>query len=170
MLISEYYRGQNKLLHDAGNYGVTAPKWFKPIGEFLAGTRARSVLDYGSGTRRWLEREFGDAYDVRSYDPCVAGLDGEPAPADAVVSIDVLEHIEPAALADVLAHIASKIVRAGFLTIATGPAGKTLADGRNAHLIQEGPEWWLPKLWGAALRVSAMQDMGKEFLVVVTRK
>jgi hypothetical protein len=23
---------------------------------------------------------------------------------------------------------------------------KTLADGRNAHLIQEPPEWWLPKI------------------------
>ena len=34
----------------------------------------------------------------------------------------------------------------GLFVIATGPAKKILDDGRNAHLIQEGPDWWLPKL------------------------
>jgi hypothetical protein len=36
--------------------------------------------------------------------------------------------------------------RHGFFTIATGPARKTLVDGRNAHLIQKPTSWWLPKL------------------------
>jgi hypothetical protein len=34
-----------------------------------------------------------------------------------------------------------------FITIHTGPAMKTLPDGRNAHLTQQPMEWWLPKLW-----------------------
>jgi hypothetical protein len=30
-----------------------------------------------------------------------------------------------------------------FLSVHTGSAAKTLSDGRNAHLIQRPPEWWL---------------------------
>jgi hypothetical protein len=30
-------------------------------------------------------------------------------------------------------------------TVHTGPAKKILPDGRNAHLIQQPPSWWLPK-------------------------
>jgi hypothetical protein len=29
----------------------------------------------------------------------------------------------------------------------TGPAKKTLSDGRNAHINQQPMQWWLPKLW-----------------------
>jgi hypothetical protein len=34
----------------------------------------------------------------------------------------------------------------GFFTIHTGPAVKTLPDGRNAHLIQQPFDWWQPKI------------------------
>jgi uncharacterized membrane protein YkvA (DUF1232 family) len=58
----------------------------------------------------------------------------------------VLEHIEPQMLdacLDDLASIARKLV---LVTVHTGPAKKLLSDGRNAHLIQEPPSWWLPQL------------------------
>jgi hypothetical protein len=32
------------------------------------------------------------------------------------------------------------------MSVHMGPALKTLPDGRNAHLIQEPVEWWLPKI------------------------
>jgi hypothetical protein len=63
-----------------------------------------------------------------------------------VACIDVLEHIEPECLDNVLDHIASLTEAVAFLSIHTGPALKKLPDGRNAHLIQEPAEWWLPKL------------------------
>ena len=56
--------------------------------------------------------------------------------------------------------------RVGVYTIATGPAMKTLPDGRNAHLIQQGPEWWMPKLF-ARFRVLNFADQGETLLVVV---
>jgi hypothetical protein len=64
-----------------------------------------------------------------------------------VASIDVLEHIEPDYLDNVLDHIQSLTEIVAFLTIHTGPAMKTLPDGRNAHLTQQDMDWWLPKLW-----------------------
>ena len=54
----------------------------------------------------------------------------------------------------------------GFFVIAHRPAKKTLPDGRNAHLIQEGPAWWLPKL-ESRFKVSQVKEMSGEFAVVV---
>ena len=62
-----------------------------------------------------------------------------------VVCIYVLEHIEPECLEDVLDHLESLTEQVLFATVHTGPAGKILPDGRNAHLIQKPSEWWLPK-------------------------
>jgi hypothetical protein len=62
-----------------------------------------------------------------------------------VCCIDVLEHIEPDLLDNVLDDLKRVTKRIGFFTVSTSPAEKTLPDGRNAHLIQAAPEWWLPK-------------------------
>lgn len=61
-----------------------------------------------------------------------------------VTCIDVLEHIEPDYLQDVFDHLQDLTEVILFATVHTGPAGKTLPDGRNAHLIQQPMEWWLP--------------------------
>jgi hypothetical protein len=58
----------------------------------------------------------------------------------------VLEHIEPELLDNVLDDLKRCALKGVFLTINMRPAYKTLADGRNAHLIQKPIEWWLPKL------------------------
>ncbi len=34
----------------------------------------------------------------------------------------------------------------GFFSVHTGPAVKTLPDGRNAHIIQQPSSWWLPRM------------------------
>ena len=60
--------------------------------------------------------------------------------------IDVLEHIEPDLLDNVLDDLMMLTDGYAFITVHTGPAVKTLSDGRNAHLIQKPARWWLPKL------------------------
>jgi hypothetical protein len=72
----------------------------------------------------------------------------QPIPAQMVCCIDVLEHIEPEYLDNVLDHLATLTEAVALLSIHTGPAVKTLTDGRNAHLTQQPMDWWLPKLWG----------------------
>lgn len=64
-----------------------------------------------------------------------------------VCCIDVLEHIEPEYLETVLDELCRLTEGIAFLSIDTGPAVKTLSDGRNAHLIQQPMNWWLPKIW-----------------------
>ena len=67
-------------------------------------------------------------------------------PCEFVYCHDVLEHVEPEFLTSVLVHLNSKILKLGSLNISTVPAKKTLADGRNAHLIVKKPIWWINKL------------------------
>ena len=74
-----------------------------------------------------------------------------------------------AAGAHVLDELARLTVGHGFFTVHTGPAMKVLADGRNAHLIQQPPDWWLPK-FADRFTVAHQQPAPGGFLVVVTPK
>jgi 2-polyprenyl-3-methyl-5-hydroxy-6-metoxy-1,4-benzoquinol methylase len=141
MRITNEYRDANKRLHEINpKYGSSSAKWAPKVLELVRSTGSSSVLDYGCGKGN-LASALPDL-DVREYDPAIAGKDAEPAPADLVVCTDVLEHIEPDCLDDVLAHIRSVTVKAAFLNIATRPAVKTLPDGRNTHLIIQPQDWW----------------------------
>jgi hypothetical protein len=85
-------------------------------------------------------------FEAKGYDPSVEEFERLPAPADIVVSTDVLEHIEPECLDDVLKHIGSLTLKGAYLNIHTGKAKAILPDGRNAHLIQQPWDWWQSKL------------------------
>jgi hypothetical protein len=63
-----------------------------------------------------------------------------------VVCTDVLEHIEPERLVVVLADLQRCVRQVGYFVVHTGPAMKTLPDGRNTHLIQQDPQWWRTQL------------------------
>lgn len=105
------------------------------------------VLDYGCGRNQSLTRTLkpNRKIEYQGYDPGVPEMSEEPKPSQLVVCIDVLEHIEPDCLDDVLDHLESLTEVCLFATVHTGPAGKVLPDGRNAHLIQRPSDWWLPK-------------------------
>ncbi len=104
------------------------------------------LLDYGCGHNQSLKKNLKPkkAFKYQAYDPGVPEYSEEPVPAEMVVCIDVLEHIEPECLEEVLDHLESLTEKVLFCTIHTGPAGKVLPDGRNAHLIQKPYDWWLP--------------------------
>jgi S-adenosylmethionine:diacylglycerol 3-amino-3-carboxypropyl transferase len=89
-----------------------------------------------------------------------------PEPHDIVVCTDVLEHIEPDCLDDVLADIRRCTKKAALLVVATRPAMKTLSDGRNAHLIQEDFKWWEPHIEKAGFRVLQGHAVTGEFTLV----
>ena len=136
-LISEQYRKQLVAMHKSlPRFGIGS----KHRKEFIASLGYENILDYGCGKGR-----LGIG---KSYDPAVKEFSEDPAPADLVVCTDVLEHIEPECLDDVLKHIRSKMLKAGYFTIGCSPAAKKLPDGRNAHLIIKPPEWWVKKLSG----------------------
>ncbi|HXF89591.1 MAG TPA: 6-hydroxymethylpterin diphosphokinase MptE-like protein [Xanthobacteraceae bacterium] len=147
MTISPTYAEQNRQLHASNEkYGAGGGEWGYYIERLIAEECHRTVCDYGAGKGRLASflAEFG--IDVAEYDPGVPGKERRPDPADLVVCTDVLEHVEPELLEEVLRDLARLTQRKLFLDICTAPAVKWLPDGRNAHLIVEPPTWWRQQL------------------------
>lgn len=126
------------------------------------------LLDYGCGHNLSLKNNLNPTRSFRyqAYDPGVPEYSGDPIQAEMVTCIDVLEHIEPDCLEDVLDHLEALTEKVLFATVHTGPAGKKLPDGRNAHLIQKPSEWWLPKLTDR-FKLQGFHARGSGFEVVL---
>ncbi len=140
VLITDEYRDLNRKLHEqTPAYGAGGSKHAQTVLKLCENLKTTSVLDYGCG-KGTLANNI--PFPIWEYDPAVPGKDAQPRAADIVVCTDVLEHIEPEKLAAVLGNISSLTQKVAFLVISTRAAKKTLADGRNAHLIQQTAEWW----------------------------
>lgn len=149
MLISPNYTKQQRKLHRNERYGRASGKWAGMVSELITRYNPQTILDYGAGKGFLGEclKEFIVGREFAEYDPAVEAIEKMPdGTFQMVCCIDVLEHIEPECLDDVLDSIRDKIEGVAFLTIHTGPAGKELPDGRNAHLIQRPVLWWRIKL------------------------
>ena len=144
-MISDEYRKLNELLHESDPaYGSgSGAKYGKFVLEAMRRTGSTTVLDYGCG-KGSLRKALGDF--VANYDPAVPEWAEMPAAADLVVCTDVLEHVEPEQIDRVIDHIRSLTLRAAFFVVACREARKSLADGRNAHLIVQSPDWWVELL------------------------
>lgn len=149
MLISDSYREQQRKLHEARpDYGVVSVAYAPLVSEICNRLQIQHLLDYGAGKCRLFKALRVDhKMRLQAYDPGIEELSSPPVPAEMVACIDVLEHIEPENLDAVLDDLQRLTESVLLVTIHTGPAAKTLDDGRNAHLIQQPMEWWLPKLW-----------------------
>lgn len=148
-LISAEYREAQRQLHENPDYGVASVSFAPIVGSVINQVGVTHILDYGCGKARLMQelpKHLDRGVKVQCYDPAVERFSAEPTPAEMVCCIDVLEHIEPHLLDNVLDHLADLTQQFAFLSVHTGPARKTLPDGRNAHLIQEDERWWLPKL------------------------
>eukprot|EP01136_Pigoraptor_vietnamica_P003592 Opistho-1_new@33012 len=168
MLITDQYRAEQAALHAKGNYGTAALQYGQLVWGLLNSTGATSILDYGCGSKRSLLQALNPPETIayEGYDPAIPDYAGAPLPAELVCCIDVLEHIEPTLLDNVLDHLAELCDPYGFFTVHSGPAVKVLSDGRNAHLTQQGPDWWLPR-FKQRFEVYDMQPIQSGFVVVV---
>ena len=172
--ISDEYLEQQKLLHQNPNYGIASLSFAPIVADFIRQTGVRSVSDYGAGKKNLfigLKNAGIDLIEYYPYDPAFEEY-GPPCSADLVCCIDVLEHIEPDKLEEVLIELSNITVAFGFFSIHMGPAGKILSDGRNAHLIQEPSSWWLPRLakYFEILHLQSHQMMGDGIWIVVRPK
>jgi hypothetical protein len=133
---------------------------------------ARELLDYGAGKGRLgeaLREHVRGPLTIHYYDPAVPEWSAPPAPCPFVACIDVLEHIEPQLLDNVLDDLRRVTDGVGVFTVHTGAAVKLLPDGRNAHLTQQPPEWWLPRLM-QRFELVQFDRMAQGFVVAVERK
>ena len=172
--ISSEYLQQQKILHENPNYGVASLSFAPIVADFIRQTGVQSVSDYGAGKKNLLiglQRHGINQIEYYPFDPAFEEY-GEPRSADLVCCIDVLEHIEPDKLENVLIELSKITLNLGFFSIHMGPAGKVLSDGRNAHLIQKPSSWWLPRLttYFEVLHLQSHQMMGDGIWLIVKPK
>jgi hypothetical protein len=167
MLISEDYKAQQRELHQNEYYGTASVSYAPLVTNLINQLQIDEMLDYGAGKGRLAESIKPDRkLLIELYDPAQPDWSDTPSPRQFVTCIDVLEHIEPELLNNVLNDLQRVTKQYGFFTIHTGPAVKVLNDGRNAHLIQEDFRWWLPKLW-SRFDIHSMSHTPSGFNVVV---
>jgi hypothetical protein len=145
--ISPEYIELNRKLHETNpQYGANGHRYAPMMLEQARECGALTVLDYGCGKGTLAPILRANGLETFEYDPAITGKDARPGVADLVYCGDVAEHIEPEYLDAFLDDLKRVTGKRLVLIIATRPAVKTLADGRNAHLIVQPLEWWLPKL------------------------
>lgn len=166
-VISKEYLRQNELLHDTNPYyGVSGVKYVSAVLELSKKLGTTNILDYGCG-KSTLAKSL--PFSIFEYDPAIADKSTDPEPADIVVCTDVLEHIEPEYIDNVIGDIARCTLKKAFLVIHTGPAMKTLPDGRNTHLIQENKSYWDKKIQTQFL-IESCDDLGNSLKYIVAPK
>lgn len=133
--------------HDAAGLATHLPAALQRMHELGI---CHSVLDYGTGKGRLVQRlqaELPAAIRVQGYDPAMPAYASKPSePADILTCLDVLEHIEMDSIDAVLRDIHALTRQFCYLVIDLQPAVKTLADGRNAHILLAPPEWWTSRV------------------------
>lgn len=150
-LISDAHLAEQIALHAAPDgYGDKGKRWAETVVWVAKRFGCGSILDYGCGEgslRAWLP-DKALYLGCREYDPAIPGKGGppdfkRPEFADLVVCTDVLEHVEPDKISNVLSHIGSLARKAIFLVVCLRPSSKLLSDGvTNAHLLVRSPAWW----------------------------
>lgn len=167
-LFSTKYIGDLKSLHNRKDRPRGFGGKIKPLGMFdsyMEKWKPTSAIDYGCGKGVILEH-LRTKYANTSwygYDPAVVGMESiSKSEFDCVFSNDVLEHIEPDCLTDVLQHIDKLANKYIWLRIDTLPARKFFDDGRNAHLIIQDKDWWLENIQHTIDGIVVYSMLGKK--------
>ena len=171
-LITEDYRRMQQELHKNPAYGVASIEYAPMVAQVIEFVGANELLDYGAGKGRLgltLKQHIRRPLKIHHYDPAIPEWSAPPQPCEFVACIDVLEHIEPVLLDNVLDDLQRVVARFGVFTVHTGAAVKFLPDGRNAHLIQQPPAWWLPQFL-TRFELVSFNRMPMGFWIGVERK
>ena len=163
-MISDEYRQQLQEKHASDEaWGTTSYRYADLVRHLIKEYGITDILDYGCG-KGAMKKSLG--MDIREYDPGIPQKSKKPKPAQMVVCTDVLEHVEPNYLKQVLDDLQRVTKRVLLLDVCVVKAVHTLPDGRNAHLIVEDMNWWLPKIIDR-FKIKVLQDAGSNFFMVL---
>ena len=149
-LISKEYKEKIVAFHTKRGWGGPISKHIPfLIHKYMALSQANSILDYGAGSslfKEKMDQQYPNAkFNIHEYEPGIIGKDEDPPVCDATVCLDVLEHIEPNKIDNVLQHIYDKTNKWAYVMICCIPSRKTFSDGQNLHLLIRESNWWLEK-------------------------
>ncbi|WP_250398915.1 methyltransferase domain-containing protein [Synechococcus sp. MU1648] len=156
LTISEQQQKLNASLHQDNNYGnrKNAAGLANHLPQILDRLNqlgfCNSFLDYGTGKGKliqYIRESMKSNITITGYDPAVQEFATIPTGKFDIVScLDVLEHVELDSIDHVLNEINDLTNNFCYLVIDLQPAVKTLADGRNAHILLAPPDWWQMKI------------------------
>lgn len=147
MYLSDQYRDLIQKHHRDTSWGGDGAKWVQRVLQRIAhhNLKEPSVLDYGCGQGKFGKelKAIRPDVEVWNYDPGRPEFKRlPPSPVDIVLCSDVLEHVEPEYIDEVIRHIRDLTKVEAVLNISTRLARHILPDGRNAHLIVQPAQWW----------------------------
>ena len=156
-MTSEILQKNNELYHQyhdthKKHFSGDGLKQFIPDISFLIrNSNIKTVIEYGCGKAHpWKDYNLKKMWrldKVDFYDPGVEEYSHSlSSPCDLVICVDVMEHIDPECVDEVLGNIDKLSNKAIFFSISTRRAAKNLPDGRNAHLTVQPPDWWQRKI------------------------
>jgi hypothetical protein len=167
-MISDYYKNQIRGLHESKSTWGNGPRGhILRICKWVYENKVRDLLDYGCGKGKNMP--FILPVKITNYDPGVAEWESDPKVCEHLMCLDVLEHIEPMYIGDVLEHISSKFTKSAMLTIALTPSKDILPDGKNAHILLRPSSWWVDTL-EAYVTLQSMEFNTSSITVFVTPK
>ncbi|MDY6893897.1 MAG: 6-hydroxymethylpterin diphosphokinase MptE-like protein [Thermotogota bacterium] len=161
----QHYKSFGSTGHEyAGQIAVLAGQLIKRFGDL-------TLLDYGCGKKTFLDT-FPPlkGLSMSFYDPAIKEHNKRPEPSDIVVCTDVLEHVEPECIENVLDDLKNLTKKVCFCAVSTRKANKFYSDGKNAHLIVEDFEWWYPRLRQRFDVVESKIIKGNKFISILQSK
>lgn len=147
LISPEYKKLNSQMHHQMPKYGVSAQRYLSDIEDWLGELKPKTVLDYGCGKGGLKKGLRNKGIEVHEYDPCILGKGDFPGPAEVVFCIDVLEHVEPEYMDNVLDHIHALALKGLYITVSTTQGKRRLPDGRPAHISVYSFEFWKQKLF-----------------------
>ena len=144
--ISKKYQQLICLRHNRyKHWGVSAGHWLSQVREIVSDFNVDTVLDYGAG--KGILKKNLKGVSITEYDPGILEKASKPKGEFSFVTcIDVLEHIEPEYIDNVLWEIYNYTGKVGFFTISLIKSRQKFPDGNNVHVHVKDKNWWLKKL------------------------
>lgn len=137
---SEHHLNNPK--YGGGNYSDLEIARVRSLGKDY---KIKTILDYGSGKgvlKKTLLREC-PLFKVWNYEPAL-DID-QRQPVDLVWCKDVLPHVEPECVDDIIQDIEKYCQKVLYIQIYTAPS-KTLMGDQDIRRITKPMEWWLEKM------------------------
>lgn len=149
----------------------------------LCGMKAGDTLiDYGAGPCRaslWFQNRGLDVlaidiadnaretHEVQFLKACLWDLPEQVPASDFAFCTDVMEHIIPEKVDDVMVSMADRTKKAAYFRIATRPDKMgPLLLGKPLHLTVKGGEWWREEVGKSFAHVEVVENTGRDVMLL----